>query len=153
MVPSSEAATVSIGTGLNSPMALAYAGRSASTLYRILNMTQIRGLVVAIAVLCGVGGSLSAQGPHVRALIDTLHRAHGGLRLDSIMNGADDDSSGTVLALEIGEAYALPKVKPERSLLFVFHAAEETGLFGADYFADDPTVPRDRRTTLVNRAW
>ncbi|MES1259089.1 MAG: M28 family peptidase, partial [Gemmatimonadota bacterium] len=57
-------------------------------------------------------GSVSeAQWSHIRALIDTLHRAHGGPRLDSIMNGADDDGSGTVLALEIAEAFARAGVK------------------------------------------
>ena len=92
----------------------------------------------------------SAQWAHVRALIDTLHRAHGGPRLDSIMNGADDDGSGTVLMLEIAEAYAKAKVKPKRSLLFVFHAAEEKGLFGAEYYTDHPTVPRDSIVTAIN---
>ena len=98
----------------------------------------------------GVAPLDSAQWAHVRALIDTLHKAHGGPRLDSIMNGADDDGSGTVLALEIAEAFAKAKVKPKRSLLFVFHAAEETGLFGADYFADHPTVPRDSIVAQIN---
>jgi Zn-dependent M28 family amino/carboxypeptidase len=66
------------------------------------------------------------------------------------MNGADDDGSGTVLALEIAEAYARAKVKPKRSLLFVWHAAEEKGLYGAEYFADHPTVPRDSIVAQVN---
>jgi hypothetical protein len=92
----------------------------------------------------------SAQWAHVRALIDTLHRAHGGPRLDSIMNGADDDGSGTVLSLEIGEAFASAGVRPRRSLLFVFHAAEEKGLYGAEFYTDHPTVPRDSIVTAIN---
>ena len=90
------------------------------------------------------------QWTKIRAILDSLHRAHGGARLDSIFNGADDDGSGTVLALEIAEAFAKAKVKPKRSLLFVWHTAEERGLYGAQYFADHPTVPRDSIVAQVN---
>jgi Zn-dependent M28 family amino/carboxypeptidase len=41
-------------------------------------------------------------------------------------------------------------VKPARSLLFVFHTAEEKGLYGAQYYADHPTVPRDSIVTQIN---
>ncbi|HEX7942909.1 MAG TPA: M28 family peptidase, partial [Gemmatimonadaceae bacterium] len=42
----------------------------------------------------------------IAALRDSLTRAHGGARPDSINNGADDDGSGTVSLLEIAEAFA-----------------------------------------------
>jgi hypothetical protein len=85
----------------------------------------------------------------IHAVLDSLHRAHG-VRLDSIFNGADDDGSGTVLALEIAEAFAKATPKPKRSLLFVWHTAEEKGLYGAQYFSDHPTVPRDSIVAQVN---
>jgi hypothetical protein len=90
------------------------------------------------------------QWARIRVLLDSLHRAHGGVRLDSIFNGADDDGSGAVLALEIAEAFARAKTKPKRSLLFVWHTAEEKGLYGAQYYADHPTVPRDSIIAQVN---
>ena len=89
------------------------------------------------------------QWTKINDMIDSLHRAHG-VRLDSIFNGADDDGSGTVLALEIAEAFAKAKVRPKRSLLFVWHTAEEKGLYGAQYFSDHPTVPRDSIVAQVN---
>jgi len=92
----------------------------------------------------------SEQWVRINALKDSLHAAHGGPRLDSLANGADDDGSGTVMALEIAEAYAKAGVKPKRSLLFVWHAAEEVGLYGAEYFGDHPTVPRDSIVAQVN---
>ncbi len=46
------------------------------------------------------------QWKRVNAEIDSLHKLHGGPRPDSINNGADDDGSGTVSALEIAEAFA-----------------------------------------------
>jgi hypothetical protein len=85
----------------------------------------------------------------INHLVDSLHRANG-TRIDSIFNGADDDGSGTVLALEIAEAFAAARVKPARSIVFVFHTAEEKGLFGAQYYADHPTVPRDSIVAQIN---
>jgi Zn-dependent M28 family amino/carboxypeptidase len=35
-------------------------------------------------------------------------------------------------------------LKPKRSLIFVWHAGEERGLYGSKYFADNPSVPIDR---------
>lgn len=89
------------------------------------------------------------QWTKIRAVLDSLHRVHG-VRHDSIFNGADDDGSGTVLALEIAEAFAKAKTKPKHSLLFVWHTAEEKGLYGAQYFADHPTVPRDSIVAQIN---
>ncbi len=59
---------------------------------------------------------------------------------DKIWNGADDDGSGTVGVLAIAEALAKSKVRPKRSVLFVWHAGEEKGLWGAEYFNKFPTV-------------
>ena len=58
---------------------------------------------------------------------------------DSIMNGADDDGSGTVLLLEIAERFAAEK--PSRSIIFVSHEGEEAGLLGSKWFTDHPTIP------------
>lgn len=59
---------------------------------------------------------------------------------DKIWNGADDDGSGTIGVLAIAEALAVSKVRPKRSILFVWHAGEEKGLWGAEYFNKFPTV-------------
>ncbi|HEX5436239.1 MAG TPA: M28 family peptidase [Gemmatimonadaceae bacterium] len=71
-------------------------------------------------------------------------------RMDSINNGADDDGSGTVTALEIAQKIASMRVKPKRSMLFVWHVGEEKGLLGSQYFTDHPTVPRDSIVTQLN---
>jgi hypothetical protein len=59
---------------------------------------------------------------------------------DKIWNGADDDGSGTVAVLSIAEALAHAKIEPKRSVLLVWHAGEEKGLWGAEYFNKFPTV-------------
>jgi Zn-dependent M28 family amino/carboxypeptidase len=73
------------------------------------------------------------------------HYDHVGTNLnapgpDKIWNGADDDGSGTVAILAIAEALAKSRVRPKRSVLFVWHAGEEKGLWGAEYFNKFPTV-------------
>ena len=76
----------------------------------------------------------------IRKILDSL-RLIRPPRADSIMNGADDDGSGTVALLEV--AKALMGEHPRRSILFVSHTAEENGLIGSLWFTSHPTVPRD----------
>ena len=84
----------------------------------------------------------AAEWTRIRALLDSLRRMHVP-RLDSIRNGADDDGSGTVALLEIAEAMARSNTRPRRSILFVNHMGEESGLLGSAWFTDHPTVPID----------
>jgi hypothetical protein len=90
------------------------------------------------------------QAQRIRVLRDSLTRAHGGARADSVNNGADDDGSGTVAMLEIAQRFATAEQRPRRSLLFVSHTGEEKGLTGSDWFTDHPTVPRDSIVAQLN---
>ncbi len=85
----------------------------------------------------------------IRVDMDSLRRLRPA-RLDSVYNGADDDGSGTVLVLEIAEAFATQRSRPRRSLVFVWHTGEELGLYGAEYFTAHPTVPRDSIVAQLN---
>jgi hypothetical protein len=92
-----------------------------------------------------------AQQAQVDSLLAAWRAAHpGSQRADSIDNGADDDGSGTVSVLEIAEKIASLKVKPKRSILFVWHTGEELGLLGSRWFTDHPTVPRDSIVAQLN---
>ena len=90
------------------------------------------------------------EAARIAALRDSLTRAHGGARRDSINNGADDDGSGTVALLEIAESFAKSGTPPRRSMLFVSHTGEEKGLWGSQWFTDHPTVPRDSIVAQLN---
>ena len=81
--------------------------------------------------------------------IDSLHKLRPAHR-DSTFNGADDDGSGTVSLLEIAQAFVRAPAKPKRSILFVWHTAEEKGLLGSAYYTDHPTVPRDSIVAQLN---
>ena len=85
----------------------------------------------------------------IRVNLDSIRRVNP-IRRDSINNGADDDGSGSMAVLEIAEAIARMETKPRRSIIFVWHTAEEAGLLGARWFTDHPTVPRDSIVAQVN---
>jgi Zn-dependent M28 family amino/carboxypeptidase len=82
------------------------------------------------------------------------HYDHVGIGIpvngDAIYNGADDDGSGTTALLAMAEALAKAPQRPKRSVLFVWHAGEEKGLWGSRYFTDNPTVPLDKVVTQLN---
>jgi len=92
------------------------------------------------------------QQAQVNAAIAEIRRRSDGAsaRPDSIYNGADDDASGSMSVLEIAEYSAGQKTKPKRSLLFVWHVGEEAGLYGAEWFTDHPTVPRESIVAQLN---
>jgi hypothetical protein len=78
----------------------------------------------------------------IRVILDSLRRVNRP-RMDSIRNGADDDGSGTVAILEIAELLAQPGMRPRRSILFVSHTSEESGLSGSRWYTAHATVPVD----------
>ncbi|MBM4184240.1 MAG: M28 family peptidase [Gemmatimonadetes bacterium] len=83
--------------------------------------------------------------PEQQARIDSLiayARSIRPPRPDTVMNGADDDASGTGVLLEIAERFASGPA-PRRSVIFISHAAEEAGLVGSRHFVANPTVPLD----------
>lgn len=91
---------------------------------------------------------VAAEWARIRVILDSLRRI-APPRLDSINNGADDDGSGAVAALEIAESISAGH-RPRRSILFVWHTAEEGGLLGSSWFADNPTVSRDSIVAQLN---
>jgi hypothetical protein len=89
------------------------------------------------------------EAERIRQELARLRKLHPA-RPDSVYNGADDDGSGSVTLLEIAEQLQTSKVRPRRSVLFVWHTGEEEGLFGSQWFMDHPTVPRDSIVAQVD---
>jgi hypothetical protein len=89
------------------------------------------------------------QGARINAMVDSMRKLRPA-RLDSIVNGADDDGSGSMALLEIAETFARSGTRPKRSLLFVWHTGEESGLQGSRWFTDNPTVARDSIVAQIN---
>jgi hypothetical protein len=89
------------------------------------------------------------QAASVTVNVDSLRKIRPARR-DSINNGADDDGSGSMAVLEIAEAIQAMPVKPKRSVVFVWHTAEESGMHGSRHFSSNPSVPVDSIVTAIN---
>jgi hypothetical protein len=114
--------------------------------YRVTRTRYTRNIVAIVE-----GSDSKLKGTYVGF---SAHYDHSGYREDAtdgdrVFNGADDDGSGTVAVMAVARAFAVGP-KPKRSLLFVWHAAEENGLMGSRYNADFPAVPLDRIVALLN---
>ena len=88
-------------------------------------------------------------------IVYTAHWDHLGIGKpdasgDSIYNGAVDNSGGTALLLEIAKAFSGLKNKPERTVLFLAVTAEEQGLWGSAYYAQNPLYPLDKTVANIN---
>lgn len=83
----------------------------------------------------------------------TAHWDHFGIGPavdgDSIYNGALDNASGTADLLAVARA-AAEMPAPRRSLVFVFVTAEESGLLGSKFYAENPTVPVEQIVANLN---
>jgi Zn-dependent M28 family amino/carboxypeptidase len=88
-------------------------------------------------------------------VIYTAHWDHLGVKPqaigdDKIHNGAVDNASGTAAVLEIGEAFARDKRKPDRTIAIIGWTLEEQGLLGSEYFASNPVWPPGQIVGGVN---
>jgi Zn-dependent M28 family amino/carboxypeptidase len=100
-------------------------------------------------------GRLPGHGPHAReAVLIGGHYDHFGIGApvngDSIYNGAEDNASGTAAVMTAAEAFVRSGVRPDRSLIFIGFAAEESGLIGSQALADHPPVPLRDVATILN---
>jgi Zn-dependent M28 family amino/carboxypeptidase len=68
---------------------------------------------------------------------------------DSIANGANDDASGTVAAMEFGRYFAKTKTN-KRSVLITLYAAEEMGLKGSSHLAEVLKARDINAYTMIN---
>ncbi|HEY0626559.1 MAG TPA: M28 family metallopeptidase [Allosphingosinicella sp.] len=69
---------------------------------------------------------------------------------DPLYNGALDNAAGVSTLLDIARTLQSRRVRPKRSILFVFVTAEEKGLLGSSYFAQRPTVPNGSIVANLN---
>lgn len=98
---------------------------------------------------------LPGSGPRAdEAVIIGAHYDHLGVSVpvngDSIYNGALDNASGTAAMLTSAESFRQSGVKPDRSIVFMAFAAEESGLLGSTAFAARPTIPLRDLAAVLN---
>jgi Zn-dependent M28 family amino/carboxypeptidase len=101
-------------------------------------------------------GKLEGSDPTLKNeyVVYTAHWDHLGrdpkLAGDQIYNGALDNASGTAALLEIAEAFTKLATPPKRSILFLAVTAEEKGLLGAKYYAENPLYPLNKTLANIN---
>lgn len=83
----------------------------------------------------------------------TGHYDHLGVRNGQIFYGADDDGSGTCAVIQMAEAFtkaANEGFRPRRTIVFMTVSGEEKGLWGSEYYSDNPFFPLDKTTVNLN---
>ena len=83
----------------------------------------------------------------------TGHYDHLGMRNGKIYYGADDDGSGTCGVLAIAQAFAQAKAAgkgPRRTMVFMTVSGEEKGLWGSQYYSENPIFPLDKTSVDLN---
>ena len=70
-------------------------------------------------------------------------------RGDSIYNGAVDNATGVAALLELARVFAAGP-RTQRSIVFAAWTAEEKGLLGSEYYADNPVYPLARTVAGFN---
>jgi hypothetical protein len=101
------------------------------------------------AVLPGSDPLLARDYVLYTAHLDHIGELAGDGHADAINNGALDNASGVAVMLETARLFA-EHSPPRRSMLFVAVTAEEKGLVGSGYFANNPTVPVGSIVGVVN---
>lgn len=91
-----------------------------------------------VALLPGTDPTLKEEFIVLHAHLDHLGVNGRG----QVMNGADDNASGSAVVLEIAEALAMKPTK--RSFLFVLFTGEEKGTLGSEWFVNNLPVPLEK---------
>ena len=103
-----------------------------------------------VGVIEGANPALKAQTIVLSAHLDHTGVHTHGTAADKINNGALDNASGIATLLEVARGFKNAKTKPGRTILLVAVTAEEKGLIGSEYFANNPTVAKADIVANVN---
>jgi hypothetical protein len=98
-------------------------------------------------------GLLEGNDPKLKDEVVVLsgHYDHIGMSNDGkVFNGADDNASGITALLNIARAYQQLQFKPKRSILFLAATGEEKGLFGSEYYSENPLIPLQKTYLDLN---
>ena len=100
-------------------------------------------------------GKISGSKRPDEVIIYTAHWDHLGIGKpdetgDSIYNGALDNATGTAGLMELARAFKSMKTKPERTIIFLAVTAEEQGLLGSEFYAQNPVYPVNNTVANIN---
>lgn len=79
------------------------------------------------------------------------HMDHLGIDMaGDVLNGADDNASGTAVVMESARVLKLNQFRPKRTIIFALWAAEEEGLLGSKYYTENPVYPLEKTVANIN---
>ncbi len=127
--------------------------------FKAIPMDLQLSLNVAVTAKYDVSKNIIAQIPGTTRpdeyIIYVAHWDHLGVgkpdaKGDSIYNGAIDNASGTAALIEMARVFKTQKEQPERTIVFLSVTAEEQGLLGSDYYAQNPIFPLEKTVAVLN---
>ncbi len=120
-----------------------------------LNLSASIAVKTAYNKSYNVIGKITGSKHPDETIIYTAHWDHLGIGKpdetgDSIYNGALDNASATAGLLELARGFKSLKAKPERTIVFLSVTAEEQGLWGSAYYAQNPVYPVAKTVANIN---
>jgi Zn-dependent M28 family amino/carboxypeptidase len=103
-----------------------------------------------------LAGRIEGRDPALKNewVIYTSHWDHLGIgpevNGDKIYHGAQDNATGIGGLIELARAYGKLAPAPKRSILFLAVTAEEQGLLGSEYYANNPLYPLTKTLAVLN---
>jgi hypothetical protein len=83
-------------------------------------------------------------------IIVAAHMDHLGINpRGEVMNGANDNASGTAVAMEAARVLNRARSKLKRSVIFFLWAAEEQGYRGLTYYCQHPIYPLEKTVAYI----
>ena len=116
-----------------------------------IHINKNKEMIQSENVLCYIEGSDPKLKDEV--VVITAHYDHVGIQKGEIHNGADDDGSGTVSALELAQAFVAAKEAghgTRRSILVMTVSGEEKGLLGSEWYSEHPIFPLEKTVCNLN---
>ena len=101
-----------------------------------------------VAIIEGTDPALKDEYVMLSAHYDHVGVGKPNAEGDSIYNGARDNAVGTVAIINAARYFA--EHPPKRSILLCAWTAEEKGLLGSGFFADNPLVPLEKIVYNLN---
>ena len=103
-----------------------------------------------------VVGVIEGSDPELKDeyLVITGHYDHLGITTpidgDDINNGAEDNAAGIAGIIEMAKGFKALQSGLKRSVILLAVSAEEVGLLGSKYWAENPTVPVNKVSANIN---
>lgn len=98
-------------------------------------------------------GKLEGTDTHLKEEFVILGAHLDGLGMTpmgEVLNGANDNASGTAVVMETARFLKSSEFQPRRTLVFALWAAEEQGLLGSTHYASNPLFPLEKTVANIN---